>query len=62
MSEATHGRRANGVPIDIRNPGEEYLQQEIERDRRHERTLIPKALLALFVVAVLVVIRQVFFQ
>lgn len=36
-------------------------QREIDRDRRHERVLIPKTLLAFAVVAVLVVIRQVFF-
>ncbi len=36
-------------------------QREIDADRRHERVLIPKALLALAVVAVLVIIRQVFF-
>jgi hypothetical protein len=37
-------------------------QREIDSDRRHERVLIPKALLALVVVAILVVIRQVFFS
>ncbi|MES2172111.1 MAG: hypothetical protein V4479_15540 [Actinomycetota bacterium] len=36
-------------------------QREIDRDRRHERVLIPKTLLALAVIAVLVVIRQLFF-
>jgi hypothetical protein len=46
---------------DLRNPGDDYIRREIDEDRRHERTLIPKALLALVVVAVLVVVRQVFF-
>ncbi|MCU1513830.1 MAG: hypothetical protein JWO10_920 [Microbacteriaceae bacterium] len=45
-----------------RNPGDRYLAAEIERDRKAERRLIPKALLSLAMVAVLVVIRQVFFQ
>ncbi len=39
----------------------ENEQREIDRDRRGERSLIPKALIALAVVAVLVVIRQLFF-
>lgn len=40
---------------------EQQEQREIDKDRMGERILIPKALLALAVVAVLVVIRQVFF-
>lgn len=40
---------------------DEALNAEIESNRRAELWLIPKALLALGLVAVLVVIRQVFF-
>jgi hypothetical protein len=45
---------------DPRNPGDEFLQQEIDRDRLHERVLIPKTLVALAIVAALIVVRQVF--
>jgi len=43
------------------NMGRVFLQREITQNRRRELLLIPKALLALGVVAGLVVIRQVFF-
>lgn len=51
-----------GVPADPRNPGDEFLQREIDDNRRSEYWLIPKAVLALAVVAALVVIREVFFR
>ncbi|MCU1415324.1 MAG: hypothetical protein JWN80_2664 [Microbacteriaceae bacterium] len=41
---------------------EQQEQREIDADRRHERVLIPKALLAFAIVAVLIIIRQVFFS
>jgi hypothetical protein len=47
--------------IDPRHPDAALIQRELDRDRRHEWVLIPKTLLALAVVAVLVVIRQLFF-
>ncbi|QNE46248.1 hypothetical protein F1C58_04540 [Glaciihabitans sp. INWT7] len=50
------------APTDPRNPGNEFLQREIDENRRSEFWLIPKAVLALAVVAVLVVIREVFFR
>jgi len=43
------------------NMGRVFLQREINQNRRRELLLIPKALLALGLVAGLVVIRQVFF-
>jgi hypothetical protein len=64
MSADQHGRRAQTEPIqpvDLRNPGDAFLAEEIESNRRAERWLVPKALLALAIVAVLVVIREVFF-
>lgn len=39
----------------------EELQREIDRDRRAERLMIPYALLAVAVIAVIVVVREVFF-
>jgi hypothetical protein len=50
------------TPNDPRDPGDSYLQNEIDENRRHERWLVLKALLAIAVVAVLVIIRQVYFQ
>ncbi len=41
--------------------GERFLQREIEADRKSERWLILKAFVAILFVAVLVVVRQVFF-
>lgn len=35
--------------------------REIDRDRRGERTLVPKAIVALIVVGLLVAIRQIWF-
>jgi hypothetical protein len=43
------------------NMGRVFLQKEITQNRRRELLLIPKALLALGLVAALVVIRQVYF-
>lgn len=39
----------------------EYLQDEIEQNRRSERRLIPLAFVSLSIVSVLVVIRLVYF-
>jgi hypothetical protein len=50
------------VPLDPRNPGDEYIQREIDNDRRGEWKLLPKTAIALAFVAVLVVIRQVYFS
>ncbi|MDO7881372.1 hypothetical protein [Antiquaquibacter soli] len=44
-----------------RELGERFLSKEIEADRRSERWLVLKAVIALAVVGVLVVVRQVFF-
>jgi hypothetical protein len=48
-------------PVDPRHPDAVFIQRELDRDRRHEWVLVPKAIIALAVVAVLVVIRQLFF-
>jgi hypothetical protein len=63
MTDSAHGRRsASSEPVDPRNPGDAYLQNEIDTNRRDEYRLIGKALIALLFVAVLVAIRVVFFQ
>jgi hypothetical protein len=46
---------------DPRHPDDAVLQKELDRDRLHERVLIPKALVAVVIIVVLVVIRQLFF-
>jgi hypothetical protein len=48
-------------PADPTHPDAAFLQRELDRDRKGEWVLIPKTLIALGVVAVLVVIRQLFF-
>ncbi len=40
---------------------EQKMEREIDNDRRGEYRLIPKTIVAFAVIAVLVVIRQVFF-
>jgi hypothetical protein len=49
------------LPLSARNPGDAFLRLEIERNRRSERWLIPKAVLALALVAALVIVRLVYF-
>jgi hypothetical protein len=50
------------VPLDPRNPGDEFIQRELDDDRRGEWKLLPKTAIALAFVAVLVVIRQLWFS
>ena len=58
---ARHSSRSIIEPVDLRNPGDAFLQQEINANRRTERWLIGKAAIALAIVGILVTIRQVFF-
>lgn len=54
--------RHAGVPVaDLRDPGDAYIQAEIDSNRRFEWLLIPKALVGFGIVGILIVIRQVFF-
>jgi hypothetical protein len=55
------GRNAEFLPVDPRHPDDAFIQRELDLDRRREWLLVPKAFIALAVVAVLVVIRQLFF-
>jgi len=47
---------------DIRDPGDAFIQAEIDSNRRFEWFLPLKALLALGVVLLLVVIRELYFE
>ncbi|MGV8881807.1 MAG: hypothetical protein ACOH19_06610 [Rhodoglobus sp.] len=60
--KAKHSMRSIIAPADPRDPGDDYLRAELERDRRTERWVAMKAVIALAAVAVLVIIRQVFFE
>jgi hypothetical protein len=59
--QSRHSTKNPVLPHDPRNPGSTFLQQEIDSNRRAERLLIPKALIALMIVAILIAIREVFF-
>jgi hypothetical protein len=50
------------VVADRRDPGDEFLQREIDDNRKFEFLLIPKALVGLLVVAILVAVRVIWFQ
>jgi hypothetical protein len=54
-------RNAQTMLVDPRHPDAAFIQQELDRDRKREWYLIPKTFVALAIVAVLVVIRQLFF-
>ena len=60
-SPPRHAARSLVEPVDRRNPGNVFLQQEIDANRIAERWLVPKALIAMTVVGVLVAVREVFF-
>lgn len=71
MKDKTMDRLADGAPArhsgqglvaDIRNPGDGFLQAEIDSNRRFEWLLPLKGLIALGVVLVLVVIRKLYFE
>ncbi len=57
----TRTPRERITATDRRDPGAAFLEQETEDDRRSERRLFLYAGIALAVVAVLVVVRLVFF-
>ena len=47
--------------VDLKHPDAAFIQRELDADRKHEWVLVPKAIIALAVVGVLVLIRQLFF-
>ena len=64
MTDHEHGRRSSetGPPVDPRNPGNAFVQRELDDNRRGEYALIWKTALALAFVGVLVAIRVIFFS
>jgi hypothetical protein len=54
-------RNAEFLLVDPRHPDPEFVQRELDRDRKREWFLIPKALIAVAIVVVLVVVRQLYF-
>lgn len=49
------------TPVDPRNRGDAFLQDEIDRNRAGEWILVPKAALAFAFVAALIALHEVFF-
>lgn len=60
-SPARHSGGSSLAVADIRDPGDAFIQAEIDSNRRYEWLLIPKAIIAFAIVAALVVVRQLFF-
>jgi len=60
-SPARHSGVSAIAVDDIRNPGDAFIQAEIDSNRRYEWLLIPKAIVAFAVVAALIAVRQLFF-
>ncbi len=53
--------RSRVVPADRRDPGSLFIEQEIAADRRAERWLWLKAVVAIALVGAMILVRQVFF-
>jgi hypothetical protein len=49
------------LPLSDRNPGDAFLRREIESNRRSERWLVLKAVIALAFVAALVLLRLAYY-
>ena len=63
LADSAPSRHSERLAVgDIRNPGDAFIQAEIDSNRRFEWLLPIKGLLAVAVVLVLVVIRKVFFE
>jgi hypothetical protein len=66
-SRASHTRggastkNAEFLLADPRHPDAAFIQRELDRDRQREWFLIPKALIAVVIVGVLVLVRQLYF-
>lgn len=60
-SPARHSGDTDIAVADIRDPGDAFIQAEIDSNRRYEWLLVPKAIIAFAVVALLITIRQLFF-
>jgi hypothetical protein len=60
-TSSAHPERVDILPISARDPGEAFLRREIEANRRSERILVLRGVIALLLVGILVAVRQVFF-
>jgi hypothetical protein len=60
-AEGSNAGKVDVLPLTGRNPGDAFLRQEIEDNRKAERVLVLRGLIAVALVAALVVVRQVFF-
>ena len=56
-----HSGSSTIVVDDIRNPGDAFIQAEIDQNAKYEWLLVPRALVAFAIVGILIVIRQAFF-
>jgi hypothetical protein len=64
LADAAPSRHSGTLPPvgDIRNPGDAFIQAEIDSNRRFEWLLPLKGLLAIGVVLLLVAIRKLYFE
>jgi hypothetical protein len=73
MSDKRAGYKLRGAPPprhsgagpvtgERRDPGSDYLQQEIDDNRKFEWLLVPKAIFAMLFVGALVAVRLFWFQ
>lgn len=60
-AQGSHAGKVDVLPLTGRNPGDAFLRQEIEDNRKAERILVLRGLIAVVLVAILIVVRQVFF-
>ena len=63
LADAAPSRHSQTLEVgDIRNPGDAFIQAEIDSNRRFEWLLPLKGLLAIGVVLLLVAIRKLYFE
>jgi len=60
-SPPRHSDAAALVVSDIRDPGDAFIQAELDSNRRYEWLLVPKSILAFAIVGALILIRQLYF-
>jgi hypothetical protein len=61
VRSSRHSFKLQVVPTDLTDPGDDFLRQEIDQNRRSERWVVAKALVAIAFVVGLVIIREVVF-
>ena len=60
-SAGSSTRNAEYLLADPRHPDAAFIQRELDRDRKREWYLVPKAIFAVVIVVLLVVLRQLYF-